>query len=508
MRGRRGSSFFREQPTSKVENSTLTPVSDFKKLLEKKDWASARKALSGVIPKVFLTRKASEQLDLVQLIFEFELHREAVRVFERDPALAVAFKFSQSGELKAEQRRSVRFAYSRLLVRCGHFLHAWKVLRNETPRTALEYQFFGYFKMALGNPGNALPEFEKSFALDPGSLICQGSYLHALAHAGDSKAAVNELRKILERQLEPSARFAVAVRLAEAMRLSGYPREAANLLGKLSSESPERTKDLTEGFRLHALGSCLAAMGDLDEARKCFTESLEIGLGLDFGYTNLIFNLRRMHEAGVAPREVSNLLMALNAKSAIPGAESLPRGPMNRTGVAGAALSFSFDLGRNEYRMPGTGGLLYNLPLELQLVAWVALISPVFAVPRPLLLDLLWPDADGPVSELQLRLTKLLARVESVYGLRLRSKGNDEIRMSAADLDRIEVKLDPNARIPSYFESTVHPTSQGFAAYYSLSIKQARHYMRELREQSGVAAERLKVRSTAGPKNRRSARAA
>lgn len=471
-------------------------VRTLRALLEAGDLAAARRLLSALVEHVFLAGIEEFQFEVIFLLLDHGLECDGIRIFEETPTLRSCILGSGQG-FSAQRIRACRYGYARLLTRAGYVGRACRVVEGFAPVTPHEFLIQGYFKICSGDLAAGVPNFKRAWELDPNNILNAGSYFHALANAEGHEAALQGLDALLVQEGQEQLRDWLLLRKAEALRLAGRLFEARELLleirGRLFSGGVERALGQKKGatermFVAHALGSAEAALGQKEAALAHFQIALNVGLEHSKGYINLVFVLNRMGEAGVLDAAGMNLLRALEGRIAGHRLPASAQGRVDTQGRDDPGTLLQIDLGRDEYRSSEDSGARLGCPLELLLVAWCRLLSPVFSAPRSLLVELLWPGSKTDTQQLQGRLTKLIQRAERQNGFQLRPTDTTGLALSPSSFSRVRVVLDPARTLPSYFENCPAPSVAGFSAYYQVSERQGRTYLAELR-----AAGRLSV---------------
>jgi hypothetical protein len=102
------------------------------------------------------------------------------------------------------------------------------------------------------------------------------------------------------------------------------------------------------------------------------------------------------------------------------------------------------DLDRDEFRTPASPHLQLGIPLEWRAAAIVHILSGVLSViPRSLVIDLLW-DENTRRTHLEMRMQKLLERLQKKHGLGVHSVSH---RTRGAPAPQIELTEETRARI-------------------------------------------------------------
>jgi hypothetical protein len=437
---------------------------------------------------------------LLDGILAQDICREALRQIEASPKLALLLQ-GRPSVIEPERARRIRIWVARAMLRAGFFSHARKLLRDTRLVHSPDYKFAGVFEMAFGDLGAALGHFSQAMRLAPSNIGARGSYLHALAHAGDPKAAWLGLEKLLEEHPKSDERGWLTARIGDCLHLLGRDAEAHDrLLGKLNElerAPPPRFLESTDhGHLLDLLGACTARLEGPAEADRWLSLATRVLFRqTNPSYPNLIWGLRRILEAGIVDDAVANLLRALATR--FPGVDL--RGNLKdpvramilpKSGSSGATIdALRVDLSRDEYSLRGQSQLNFGVPLEVQVIAWAGLIRSALVsrvepeylhVPRGLLIDLLWPGAPAELDLLDNRLSKLLTRASGVHGVELRDPSLKRVVGPRDPSLALEFRVAPMKQAPSYLEGEVEPTVAGFAAFYRMSSTNARRVKNEL----------------------------
>ena len=469
--------------------------------LRKLDPSHLRKLLRESIESGLFFDSPARCNEMRLRVLALDLSKEAIRWVQQSPTLNRVIQ-GKSSDIGPEKARRIRYWFIRLLVRAGHSLFARRLLELEPPQTAEEFLVGGSSAIAFGDLKRGLPFYKKAFDLDPGNLVVRFSCFHALAHAEaggpGNQEAIRGLQELLQETAAPENRLLVGVRLAEALRLWGKPAEALRLIDDITdrfsaaSAADRNASSIAKIHLDHERASCHAALGDAGRSRALFDQVLREAFLLNFSYTNLIFIYRRIRAAGVARPEEVRLLAALSLHLKGFDPEGQFRAPESafEPPIPSESGPFQIDLARDEYQIPGEAGIKLGIPLELQAAAWISLGSAPIrfiekkwhpGVRRTLLMDLLWPDEALSVSQLEARLSQLLARCESVYGFELRDRESDLICASDDMLQKVQVRISPQPEVPTFLEklpSGERPTATGVAAFYGVSPSRGRVILR------------------------------
>ena len=451
-----------------------------------------------------LARGTPEQLEeLLHQVLSRELSREAIRQIENSVLLSSV----DSGRLSLldnDRKRQIRIWLARMLGRSGYYRHGSKLLSTTELKTASDHLLAGWFDMAFGDLDRAISAFALAWKLDPKNKAAHASYLHALGHAGDPEQGFAGLKQLNQQDPELDARGLMTVRMGELLRVAGRPAEGFRLiqerLSRLEGEPPELFLNSTNHvYLLHELGSLTAVLEGPELARPWYIRALHSLFAVNPNYPILVGILKRMVAAGIQSKPILDLLQGIALR--IPETDPHRRFqcPLQasissrRVGpsVAGEP-NLILDLSRDEYQLGSQTELRFGIPLEVELVGWVQLISSALEqgvgpslnwhVPRPLLVDLLWSDAPADIDQLEMRLTKLVSRALEA-GLPIeREAGTHRLRGTLAESGGVELRMDVGRRPPSYFGTTQDPSAEGFARHYGMSPSNARKVRARLLE--------------------------
>ena len=138
--------------------------------------------------KLFLRGARPQRTRLVHLLLENRLEREAVLALESDPEIeAILQRRPRAPRLPAAALSHIRSSFARLLTRLGYLAQALPLL-DDRPS--------GFFKVACGDIGAGLEDFKRAHLDEPENPLHTGSYLHALAYAGEPEHAARELARL------------------------------------------------------------------------------------------------------------------------------------------------------------------------------------------------------------------------------------------------------------------------------------------------------------------------
>jgi len=452
-----------------------------------------------------LARGTPEQMEeLLHQVLSRELSREAIRQIKNSVLLS-SVSSGRISLLDNDRKRQIRIWLARMLGRSGYYRHGSKLLSTTELRTASDHLLAGWFDMAFGDLDRAVSAFALAWKLDPKNKASHVSYLHALGHAGDPEHGLAGLKQLLDEDPDLDARGLMTVRMGELLRIAGRSAEGLQLiqerLSELEREPPELFLNSTNHIYLqHESGSLTAVLEGPESARPWYIRALHSLFAGNPNYPILVGILKRMVAAGIQSKPILDLLQGIALR--IP--ETDPHRRFQRPLQASISSrrvgtltkgdpNLILDLSRDEYQLGSQTELRFGIPLEVELVGWVQLISSALEqgfgpsltgyVPRPLLVDLLWSDAPADIDQLEMRLTKLVSRALKA-GLPLdREAGTHRLRGALSQSGGVELRMDVGRRPPSYFDTTQDPSTEDFARYYGMSPSNARKIRARLLEQ-------------------------
>ena len=393
--------------------------------------------------------------------------------------------------------------YSRLLMRLGHYGRVRQFLQRGPMRERRRSNSHGILAAVHGDMASAQVFFARALELGGDGAVLRLFFEHASARTiflqrdgGQSlESSVGAVEKLLPLLAHEDQAGWVTSRHAEVLRLAGRPHESLKLC---RARIDELESDRREGIPVSPLTLAEVYIELARASHESGAPSAEVTRAVDAAqelyrlesqsYPFLFRLLQLRIDLNLSSDANMHLLKAMHGRLSIsdPLGRFAPRAKdvfQDDRLTSRSRFKLSVDLSSDEYRLKTEDSPRLGCPLELQLVAWVALISPVAEAPRTLLIDLLWPDWPAPIDQLQLRLTKLLSRAETVLGLRLRRDTDGAVRMANREIEEIQVGLGAPGRTPSYFRQAEVPSVAGLARYYGLSKRQALRWMVDARDQ-------------------------
>ncbi len=139
------------------------------------------------------------------------------------------------------------------------------------------------------------------------------------------------------------------------------------------------------------------------------------------------------------------------------------------------------DLDRDEYRTPASPHLQLGIPLEWRALALIHLLTDILpTVPRSLVIDLLWNE-NTRRTHLEMRMQKLLERLQKKHGLEIRSVSQRTrgapapcIELSAETRSRVKVRTYGKQELPSLLQTGKKIRTSDISETYGLSRSHAK----------------------------------
>lgn len=367
----------------------------------------------------------------------------------------------------ADSMAGIRLLWAaRFLNLLGASPYARQLAERVEPVSWRDHRILGNIWLSNFENVRALALFEKMIKLCPAqeretyaarlSLI---DWADALNSTGRTEAALEVAADVAKKSSEAYAQ-AVAIQaqgeyLARAARFA----EAQPLLQKAATLFPPGDETVDRAFLLKWQGYVAGKLGDLDHARKCFTQALAI-LQVSTQRAEAWLDVHRLrHELGLlTPQESSNL-------ARYPGIAPGFRERLLPVPTQPSKTNFLIDFHRQEWREEGQ--LHWGLDLEIKLLGFLVAAQPWGMSPEPLK-ALLWPNDLYAYGQLGERLRKLTARLEKRFGVKVQPQ-NGFLRAPVSD---IGVNTGTGQGRPSFLENRTDFDPQTMGDAYALKRTQ------------------------------------
>jgi hypothetical protein len=465
---------------------------------------------------IVITRPLFEFRPFFHQIQTYGFELRALKVIERDPRLMDTLKSLETSPTNAggssvnpERLRRIemlRGFYIHFLIRAGHFARARRLLKTIHRKDADALYREALIAHELWDYASARELLEKACEHDDASPLMiitrhqiEARCLFMASRAPVGSERVRQVEALLPEAANDDLSGAVTLAYADTLALNGETARALQVTTEKITEITRRMLiDIPSNpihlAELHLLSArCRHALG---EPRADFERNLNSGLRLALQESeNYLYLLHHVFERVRAFGWTEGQRLLQSLRGHLPGFD-----PANLTGAPqppeyhpnllklSPGTRLAVDLACNEYRFSEDVRPRLGIPLEVRLIGWMALVSPLSAVPRTLLLDLLWPDAPAGHSQLQNRLSKLLARAESLYGISLRNGSEEVLRMTTQAQAQVQVGIGPPGERPSFFRNASSAKIGEVAEHYGLKRSRATHWMKVAMESGWLCA--------------------